>query len=243
MARRSSKAAGDAAGRTLEMFPDAGASSLDEVLGGATVVPRTDGAAATSEPSAHVAAGRRAHAMGKALEQWLYGQHAAAVLCGLLAWWHHVPPGVVYKMRRCTKCGVLHQELVWAAKATADFVAMAGAKHGARPIVIEAKSVEGPSAERARYYLRDLPDHQRTHLEATAAHGGLALLVVEFRVPGPPGFAPMATTHAVPWRDVPWRSCRAFRDAAKRSPSIGPDDVGAFRVPHQGIYLGPLLRG
>lgn len=198
----------------LTLGGDGAANDSDNPFEGATRAPRLDpGARALAlvagDDGASVAArlaarrgkiqrGRAAQRAGAAWERWLEAEHQAAQDAGGLAWWVHAHAEAKYVRTVGGK-----RELRHVARAAADYVLLT--KVGS-VVVVEAKHVspvaraKGPVADRLG--LEDVPQQQRDHLTATAKAGGVALLAVEYALPG--RVAGVAR-YAVPWLEVPWQ--------------------------------------
>lgn len=177
---------------------------------------------------ARMSAGKIARHRGEALEAWMAMQHDRAIERGLLARMSHVgAPSTPHvsggRLARDQRGRML---AAITGVGPADFQ---GQLPGGRAVAIEAKSREG------RLSREEIPEHQKADLDACAAGGGLAVLVV--RLDG--------VTHAIPWRAVPWCSPRGGR------PSIGAADVAAWRIDARcelhpldaqwRLYLTPLV--
>ena len=111
-------------------------------------------------------AGRYAKAVGDAFESWLDGQHARAKRLGMLAHIHHNEPKT--RMHK----GVLFYDK----KSVADY---SGTLEGGRSLAEEVKSW-GSSDNFPRSQVDTL---QAEHLQTVLRAGGLALLIIEFRLP------------------------------------------------------------
>lgn len=171
--------------------------TLDDVLGPAHVVGGADapGPRAPRRGRDRVAAGRHAKRVGDALEAWVRAQLSAAQLAGVITWFAKIEAGARYTPRRNPATGAWSQELTWAERAAADFIAVRAAD--GLSVALECKSVEGTRLSRAA-----IEPQQVEHLDATHRAGGVALLVVEYRAEG----ALVTTTrqYCVPWSEVPW---------------------------------------
>lgn len=155
-----------------------------------------------TERSPRAAAALEARKAGRALERWAEEQHAVAVVRGLLAWCRWVSPKV--EMLGRGRAAVVGE-------AACDFN---GCSWDGKAVVVECKSTRD-----ARLDFSQLEKPQREQLQATAAAGGAAILLVEFRaVEGSPRFA-------VPWQAIPWRSLRKGSRG-----SVGPLEIGAWLV-------------
>ena len=157
-------------------------------------------------------AGRVAHARGDAFEAVLAPHHAVAAAEGIAD---------VRKVGAPVIVGRKGKPLRWAGVGPADYV---GTLRGGRSLVVEAKSVDG------RLSLADIPEHQREHLDACAALGGLALLAVELRGKG---------VYVVEWATAPWRVSRRHVSGtlvqgrtlpAVESRTLGAEELAGHRV-------------
>lgn len=204
--------------------------SLDDVLGPSRRVSAGDRAlVAQAGPDAPVVArrqanvsrGRKAQKHGAEFEAWITSQFVAMMFPGpgrLLAWGFHVEAGAKYlRDHRTGEKRLKHTE-----KAHADFVAMSVRAWGSRPIVIETKTVSG---EGERLSLEEIRPQQVTHLVETWREGGVALLGVEFRTPGPRGHVDQLARFFVPWGQIPWRV------GGRGGWSIGAEDLAGFEAP------------
>jgi len=159
---------------------------------------------------------RAANASGRSLEHWLDEQHELARAVGL-ADLEHIHP-------RTTLVGGM---LRYVARSGPDY---RGVMRGGVAVAVEAKS-----AGRARLILAGdgghgaaVKPHQAEALSRCIKLGGVALVVVRFvrRDEG----RDVATTYAVPW------------DAVAGRATIGPDDVEAWAVEPQRLYLDRFVR-
>ncbi len=157
-------------------------------------------------------AGAVAHARGDAFEDVLAPHHAVAAAEGIAD---------VRKVGAPMIVGRTGKPLRWAGVGPADYV---GTLRGGRSLVVEAKSTA------TRLSLADIPEHQRAHLDACAALGGLALLAVELRGKG---------VYVVEWATAPWRVSRRHvsgtlvqgRDLpAVESRTLGAEELAGHRV-------------
>lgn len=141
--------------------------------------------------------GRTAKAVGDRHESWVEGQHEMAMHLGILAHVHHNEPKATFRDGR----------LEYGKRSVSDY---SGVFEGGKALATEAKSCMSGD----RFGRNDVTPEQQKHLEATARAGGLAFLVVEFRMPS----APFFRRFAMPWLQVPWRVMRTAQ-------SIGILDV------------------
>ena len=157
-------------------------------------------------------AGAVAHARGDAFEDVLAPHHDAARAEGLAD---------VRKVGAPVIVGRRGKPVEWAGVGPADYV---GTMRGGRSIVVEAKSVDG------RLSLAHVAPHQREHLDACAALGGLALLAVELRGKG---------VYVVEWATAPWRVSRRHVSGtlvqgrtlpAVESRTLGAEELAGHRV-------------
>ena len=157
-------------------------------------------------------AGAVAHARGDAFEDVLAPHHDTARAEGIAD---------VRKVGAPVIVGRKGKPVGWAGVGPADYV---GTLRGGRSIVVEAKSVDG------RLSLAHVAPHQREHLDACAALGGLALLAVELRGKG---------VYVVEWAKAPWRVSRRHvsgtlvqgRDLpAVESRTLGVEELAGHRV-------------
>lgn len=192
------------------------------------VSPANDDVWRPRKPTAtevRAAAGRRAQRSGDELEKLLASHGSLAIATGRLAWLRKIPAGVAYGALVCA-CGKAHRVLKWAEQACADFL---GADRRARSLVIEAKSVEGDDG--GRLYRAEVMPQQSEQLDAAAASGGVALLVVEFRETGK--VLVRSTVCVIPWREVPWQTLR-------KSQSLSLDGARPWAL-RQGLFLERFL--
>ena len=161
-------------------------------------------------------AGAVAHARGDAFEDVLAPHHAVAAAEGIAD---------VRKVGAPVIVGRKGKPLRWAGVGPADYV---GTMRGGRSLVVEAKSVDG------RLSLAHVAPHQRAHLDACAALGGLALLAVELRGKG---------VYVVEWTAAPWRvMTRTVREVVEvdgrkvkaertvESRTLGVEELAGHRV-------------
>jgi hypothetical protein len=161
--------------------------------------------------------GREAQFAGASFENWIEGQHNAAVMLGILAHWFHPQPRFY------------NERGLWqpAERSVADFVGVLEGEgvglvlNPARFYVAEAKSVKSGRMPRAI-----VARQQAEHLEATAHAGGLALLIGEFRLEN------VRVRFACPWLDVPW-------EVARSAESITPELMASWDV---GMYPDCFLK-
>lgn len=163
-------------------------------------------------------AGRVAHARGDAFEALLSRHHAAALAEGLAD---------VRKVGAPVHVGKGGAPKAWAGVGPADYV---GTLRGGRSVVVEAKSVDG------RFSRAHVAEHQREHLDACAALGGLALLALEVRGCG---------VYVVEWAAAPWRVSSHAVTATERgrkvrrtveSRTLGAEELAGHRAA-EGCYL------
>ena len=168
------------------------------------------------------ASGRVAHARGDAFEALLTRHHDRAEALGVAH---------VRKVGAPVVVGRRGKPVEWAGVGPVDYL---GTLRGGRAIAVEAKSVDG------RLSRADIAEHQREHLDAVAALGGLALLAVEVRGVG---------LFVCPWPAVPWRessrSVAPRKGAAKRvvqSRTVGAEELAPWRVAGE-CYVAAFVAG
>lgn len=142
--------------------------------------------------------GLAAKAAGDAFESFVERQLNAAVHFGVLAYWQHNQPGV-----RVVGGRVVHTE-----RSGPDFTGMTA---NSRVFVAEAKSTS------SRLMKAAIKKKQQEQLDAVAKAGGLAYLLVEFRLGIEYAQAGQTVRFALPWQSVPWKRLRSAE-------SIGPED-------------------
>ena len=147
--------------------------------------------------------GRTAQAVGAAFEAWIEVQHEKARRLGILAHVTHTYPEAKY----------IKGVLTYAQKGVADYSGTLEGGH-ATTYVAEAKSTSDKRFPRA-----DIEPKQIEHLDAVARAGGLALLLIEFRI----NEVPLRLRHAIPWLEVPWQLRRTAQ-------SVSAEDVVAWRI-------------
>ena len=161
-------------------------------------------------------AGAVAHARGDAFEDVLAPHHAVAAAEGIAD---------VRKVGAPVIVGRKGKPLRWAGVGPADYV---GTLRGGRSLVVEAKSFAG------RLSRLDIPEHQRAHLDANAALGGLSLLAACVYGCG---------VYVVEWSAAPWRvTSRVVREAVEvdgrkvkvertvESRTLGVEELAGHRV-------------
>lgn len=142
---------------------------------------------------------RRSREIGEDFERWLDEQHAKAGARGALAHVvHNAPP---------TK--VVHGKLIYDEKGVADYT---GILHAGKYLAAEAKSV-APGERLAKKRVSPL---QQAHLDAVESAGGLALLLVEFRVAS----SVQHHRYAIPWHQVPWKVVRTAESLDERDVAV-----------------------
>ena len=172
-------------------------------------------------------AGAVAHARGDAFEDVLAPHHDAARAEGIAD---------VRKVGAPVIVGRKGKPLRWAGVGPADYV---GTLHGGRSLVVEAKSFAG------RLSRLDIPEHQRAHLDANAALGGLSLLALHVYTCG---------VYVVEWTVAPWRVTeRVVREAVEvdgrkvkvertvESRTLGAEELAGHRAA-EGCYLREWVR-
>jgi penicillin-binding protein-related factor A (putative recombinase) len=171
-----------------------------------------------ASPAARRRSGAVAHARGDAFEAVLAPHHAVAAAEGIAD---------VRKVGAPVVVGRRGKPIAWAGVGPADYV---GTLRGGRALVVEAKSTA------TRLSLADIPEHQRAHLDACAALGGLALLAVELRGRG---------VYVVEWSAAPWRVTKRTVSKVERgrkvervveSRTLGAEELAGHRAA-EGCYL------
>ncbi len=166
-----------------------------------------------ASPAARRRSGAVAHARGDAFEAVLAPHHAVAAAEGIAD---------VRKVGAPVVVGRRGKPIAWAGVGPADYV---GTLRNGRSLVVEAKSTA------TRLSLADIPEHQRAHLDACAALGGLALLAVELRGRG---------VYVVEWATAPWRVTK--RTVTKvESRTLGVEELAGHRAA-EGCYLRRWVR-
>ena len=161
-------------------------------------------------------AGAVAHARGDAFEDVLAPHHAVAAAEGIAD---------VRKVGAPVVVGRRGKPVEWAGVGPADYV---GTLRGGRSLVVEAKSFAG------RLSRLDIPEHQRAHLDANAALGGLSLLALHVYTCG---------VYVVEWTVAPWRVTeRVVREVVEvdgrkvkvertvESRTLGAEELAGHRV-------------
>ena len=172
-------------------------------------------------------AGAVAHARGDAFEDVLAPHHAVAAAEGIAD---------VRKVGAPVIVGRKGKPLRWAGVGPADYV---GTLRGGRSLVVEAKSFAG------RLSRLDIPEHQRAHLDANAALGGLSLLALHVYTCG---------VYVVEWSAAPWRvTSRVVREVVEvdgrkvkvertvESRTLGAEELAGHRAA-EGCYLREWAR-
>jgi hypothetical protein len=188
-------------------------------------------AARTPPSTARVRGGHLARALGDAWEAWLSGQHKAAEMAGI-AYARHVGPPIAYTGRGGTDIRVV-------GTAPADYQGAIRGEPGAPwlPLAVEAKSREG------RLQRDDIAPHQREDLTRVAAHGGVALVVIELHETGQIAGLSIGRW-AVPWEvlETLWRrTSRKVRGKTIESASVGPYELYEWQI--RGLYLDRFAGG
>lgn len=170
----------------------------------AFLAPDDAGAVPDGPDPARRAAGRRARERSEALERDLRAEHRAAERAGVAFARQAGRPVIGYGPE-----GPVY------GRAPVDFVGAIRGAPGAPwlPLAVEAK------ARAERLQRDDVEPHQREHLDATAAAGGVALVVVELRPAGAAG------RWAVPWAELEARWARSRGGA-----SVGPRELRGFEL-------------
>ncbi len=169
----------------------------------------------STKSPAHVLAGELAQAVDHAFMAWCEGQHQLAIQQGHLGRILHVDPPTRYVGRGLySRTGV----------GPSDFQGQLTARYGGRAVAVEAKSRTG------RLRLGELPEHQVKDLESCHLHGGIAVLLYEYRS----DHGLRCVQFAMPWSAVPWRVTRKGA-----GPSIGPEECAPWKV--RGLYWEELM--
>lgn len=168
--------------------------------------------------------GRRSKELGDSFELWCATQHEKAMHLGILA---HVE-------KTQAKARVIEGRLRYEKKGIADYIGClepqdaidgkcsddctATAHRIGRYLAVEAKSTGKDYLPRA-----EITDLQQAHLDAVAHAGGLALLLVHYRIAHAYSSFPSLSTVAIPWLSVPWK-------VKKSAESVAAEDVIEWRV-------------
>lgn len=175
-------------------------------------------------PSARRRAGAVAHARGDAFEAVLARHHAVALAEGIAD---------VRKVGAPVIVGRGGKPIAWAGVGPVDYV---GTLRGGRSLVVEAKSFAG------RLSRLDIPEHQRAHLDANAALGGLSLLALNVYTCG---------VYVVEWTAAPWRMTKRTVEVVERrrkvkreveSRTLGAEELAGHRA-EPGCYLRRWVGG
>jgi len=156
------------------------------------------------------AIGRAAQAVGASLESWIDAQHSVAKMSGILAHIAH----------NQAQSNVVGGRLIYTAAGVSDYTGILDGKTG-RYVGVEAKSTKAESLPRSA-----VKPKQQEHLEVVARAGGLALLVVEFRITE----LPLRYRFAVPWLEVPWETKRSAE-------SVSAELLGPWLIDPGTCYL------
>jgi hypothetical protein len=157
----------------------------------------------------NAAIGRTAQAVGAGLESWADAQHEFAKTVGILA---HVT-------HNQAQANVVGGRLIYTASGVSDYSGVLDRSGVA--VAIEAKTSKANALPRA-----NVKPKQQEHLEVVARAGGLALLLVEWRLETPP----YRVRAAIPWLEVPW--------AVKRSAeSLTMSDAEPWVIQPSTCYL------
>ena len=176
-----------------------------------------------------VATGRANKGAGGAHESWVDLQHAAAKREGLLA---HVEKNEPHSR-------IAGGRVLYSSAGVADYTGTLAAgtvashlfssRRHLSPVDGVTLATEAKSTSAARLARAEVKPKQAAHLDAVAAAGGLALLLVEFRGKS------MPARYAVPWAEAPWVKLRT-------ADSVGEDDLGRWAVPVGASYLAMFVR-
>lgn len=153
---------------------------------------------------------RRSRNIGEDFEGVVDVWHSAAGLRGALAHViHNMPPSKF-----------VNGQLMYEKPGAADYT---GVLHGGQYLAAEAKSVI-PDGRLTKSRISPL---QQQHLNAVEAAGGLAFLLVEFRV----HHSVNHRQYAIPWHEVPWKVLRSAE-------SLDECDIAVcYQVPAGSDYL------
>jgi len=157
----------------------------------------------------NVAIGRTSQAVGASFESWIDGQHEVAKMAGILAHIAH----------NQAQSNVVRGRLIYTAAGVSDYTGTLD--RSGLSVAVEAKSTKAESLLRAA-----VKPKQQEHLEVVARAGGLALLLIEFRLTE----VPLRFRFAVPWLEVPWETKRSAE-------SISAEQLGPWLVDPGTCYL------
>jgi penicillin-binding protein-related factor A (putative recombinase) len=157
----------------------------------------------------NAAIGRAAQAVGSNFEAYLHGQHDVAKMTGILAHIAH----------NQAQASVVRGRLIYTAAGVSDYTGTLD--RSGISVAVEAKSTKAESLPRAA-----VKPKQQEHLEVVARAGGLALLLVEFRITE----LPLHYRFAVPWLEVPWVTKRSAE-------SISAEQLGPWLIAPGTCYL------
>ena len=157
----------------------------------------------------NTAIGHTAQAVGASFEAWVEVQHDKARLLGILAHVYHNQPASKF----------IRGRLEYVERGVSDYTGTLEGGH-AKTYAAEAKSTSDNRFPRA-----GIEPKQIEHLDAVARAGGLALLLVEFRV----DVLPLRLRHAIPWLEIPWKTLRTAQ-------SVSADDVATWRIPNDPTF-------
>ncbi len=162
------------------------------------------------------ATARASREIGEDFEAIVDKWHTMAGLRGALAHVvHNAPPSKI-----------VNGHVIYEAAGVADYT---GVLHGGMYLGAEAKSVApGKRLDKSR-----ISPKQMLHLDAVEAAGGLAFLLVEFRVVNTIAHH----WYAIPWHQVPWKVIRTAESLDERDLAI------AYQVPHGTDYLAKYHAG
>ncbi len=163
------------------------------------------------------AAHRASRDIGEAFEAQVDTWHEMAGLRGALAHVVHNAPPAKF----------VHGRLIYDKKGVADYT---GCLHGTGMVLAaEAKSV-APGERLARSRIEP---KQAEHLDAVTSAGGLALLLVEFRVEGTIAHH----RYAIEWYQVPWKVLRSAESLDEK------DIATVYRIEPGTDYLARWHKG
>lgn len=162
------------------------------------------------------ATARASRDIGEAFETQVDTWHEMAGLRGALAHVVHNAPPAKF----------VHGRLIYEEAGVADYT---GCLHGGQVLAAEAKSVV-PNGRLAR---SRISTKQAAHLDAVTNAGGLALLLVEFRVDR----SIAHRRYAIEWHCVPWKIVRTAESLSEEDLAI------VYQVPAGTDYLARFHKG
>jgi penicillin-binding protein-related factor A (putative recombinase) len=160
-----------------------------------------------------IASGRAAKAAGDAWEALIEEHHDRALKRGIIS----------HAIHNQASSDVIGGRLQYVAKGGADYSLILNNGH-ATSVIAELKSCEGHYLPRS-----EIQAKQAQHLDASASAGGLAFLLVEFRIEGGP------FRFCVPWKQAPWK-------VKKSAESVDVSDLGEWLIEGD-CYLSKFFVG